>query len=167
MRPYKGFDLAIEAMRLLDKRYRLVIAGPVTDQEYLNKMQELARGLPSVTILPRRIDDHELVRWLAAADCVLLPYRAITGSAALLGAVTAHRGVVASDLPFFHDTLSLSPGTGVLCEREDARALAEGIHQFFLMPPSDRCIAAARLSAMHDWLQIVEPIASWLKANAG
>ena len=166
MRPYKGFDLAIEAMKLLGPPYRLVIAGPVTDDVYLKRLREIANADPRISILPHRIADRELVQWLAASDCVLFPYRAITGSGALIGAITAHRGVVASDLPFFRETLSLSPGAGVLFAPGNAGALATAIRQFFDLPASDRQTAAARLSVLHDWRRIVEPIAAWLKANA-
>lgn len=165
MRPYKGFDLAIEATKELRQPYRLAIAGPVADEAHLHELLALAGDHPRVSILPRWLSDEELVQWLAASDCVLFPYREITGSGALLGAVTAHRGVVASDLPFFHETLSLSPGSGVLCKPGDARSLEAAIRRFFEVPASDRRKAVARLSALHDWRTIVKPVADWLHAN--
>lgn len=167
MRPYKGFDVAVEAMKALRPPYRLVIAGPVTDEAYLNQLRNLSSGAPNVVIVPQRLNDEDLVNWLAAADCVLFPYRAITGSGALLGAITAHRGVVTSDLPFFRETLSLSPGSGVLCTPGDVKSLVRAVRQFFDVPLPDRHNAAARLSALHDWPTIVGPVADWLKANTG
>src|SRR4051794_33359304 len=59
-----------------------------------------------------------------------IPYREITGSSALMSAVTFHRGVVASDLPFFRETLMGEPDAGRLALPDDPDALARTIPDY-------------------------------------
>jgi glycosyltransferase involved in cell wall biosynthesis len=119
-----------------------------------------------VTIIPRKLSDQELVDLLEASDCVLFPYREITGSAALLGALTQRRGVVASDLPFFRDTLQFAPDAGVFCSPGDAAALANAIREFFEVPTEIRGAAAATVAAEHDWQRVVVPVVDWIATHA-
>jgi glycosyltransferase involved in cell wall biosynthesis len=166
LRPYKGFDIAIEALHHLEPEYRLVIAGEPSIDSHLQALQRRAAASDRVTIIPRKLSDQELVDLLEASDCVLFPYREITGSAALLGALTQRRGVVASDLPFFRDTLQFAPDAGVFCSPGDAAALANAIREFFEVPTEIRGAAAATVAAEHDWQRVVVPVVDWIATHA-
>jgi beta-1,4-mannosyltransferase len=163
MLDYKGFDVAAQAMRHLDGRYKLVIAGDAPNQNYLSEVREQAAGLQNVTIVPGWMAAQDMVDLLAAADCVLLPYRVVTGSAVLLAAATVGKAVVASDLPFFREALAAEPLAGVLCQPDSDRALAAGVEQFFATDIAERHEAAKRLSDLHSWKSIVPPVADWMR----
>lgn len=162
IRPYKGFDLAVGALDRLGSAYRLVVAGrPILAEHGLRRPAGVRED--RLTLLLRELDDAELVAWLSAADAVLLPYRRITGSAALLTALSRARGVVATDLPYFREVLEPEPAAAVLVAPGDPRALAEGVERFFDRPASERGDAARRIAAALAWPEVVAPAVAVLE----
>ena len=165
IRPYKGFDVAVRALDRLGPPYRLVVAGrPVLPDHGLHRPAGTRED--RLTLIQRELDEIELVRWLAAADVVLLPYRRITGSAALLTALSRSRGVVASDLPYFREVLGPEPDAGVLVAPDDPSALAAGIERFFDRAPRARGAAARRIAAALEWPELVTPVVEALERRA-
>lgn len=166
LREYKGFDLAVEAARALGPGYQLVIAGGPHERspELPDELRKRAADLPGVRLVFKLLSDAEVADLHAAADCVLLPYRRITGSAALLTAFTLGRGVVASDLPFFRDELAGGPGAGVLVPTGDPAALAAGVREFFASDVPARHAVARRLADRVPWPEVVKPVVERLRA---
>jgi beta-1,4-mannosyltransferase len=165
-RPYKGFDVALGAMRHLPEGdYFLVVAGPPELPDYTAQLAAQAETVRNVRVIPARLEPQALVDLLHGADAVLLPYRAITGSAAMLGALTLNRPVVTSDLPFFRETLALEPSAGAMATAVEPEAFAAAVEKLFSIPAAEREAAAARLSALHEWSAIAAPIAAWLRAR--
>lgn len=164
VRRYKGFDVAARALDRLGPEYRLVVAGrPVPAGRGLRSPP--GRDAERLTLIPRELDDAELVAWLSAADAVLLPYRRITGSAALLTALSRSRGVVASDLPYFREVLAPAPDAGVLVGPDDPSALAAGVERFFDRPREVRESAARRIASALAWPELVAPAVEVLEAR--
>ena len=163
VRAYKGFDLAVETARTLDpEAYHLVVAGRAIDGEG-RRLSRLARGARNVTRILEEIDDQRLADLLGAADAVLLPYRSVTGSGALLHALTVGRGVIATDLPFFREILGQEPDAGVLVPDAGPEALAAGVREFFAVETGSRGRAARRLADRFAWPDVVRPLAAWLR----
>ncbi|MGL6097743.1 MAG: glycosyltransferase, partial [Fimbriiglobus sp.] len=162
IRRYKGFELAVDAVRWLGPEYHLIIAGPPHDPTLA---AELAG--PSVTVVARDMPDQEFADVHGAADCVLLPYRKITGSSALLAALALGRGVVASDLPFFCEYLPLEPLSGELFPPGDPAGLAAAIERFFGVLLAERHAAARRLADRFSWDAVAEPLAATILAMCG
>lgn len=166
VRAYKGFDVALAAFDYLESsEFQLVIAGRPVDR-YADALRAHARGRPNVTVWLEDIEDQRLADLLAAADAVVLPYLRITGSGVLLHALTAGKGVITSDLPYFREILNGCPEARVLAPPGDARALATAIREFFAQPPAERGIAARAIAAQYAWPAVVEPVARWLLAHA-
>lgn len=166
LRTYKGFDLAIEAAVQLGPDYQLVIAGGYDPRtpEVADDLRRRAADKPDVRLVLRPIGDDELSDLYAAADCVLLPYRWITGSGALITSLTLGRAVVASDLPFFRSELADEPSAGVLVPPADPAALASGVRAFFAADVGARHAAARRLADRLAWPEVVRPVAERLRA---
>ena len=159
IRPYKGLIAASHAMAHLDDRYRLVIAGPANDPAHLAEVKAATdRDRRRIVLLPRSLSDQEFADLHEAADCVLLPYSRITTSAALITALTLRRGVVVSDLPYFHEVLDAQPGCAEFARPDDAADLAAAIQRFF-EGPENRSQAARRLADTFAWDTVVEPVA--------
>jgi glycosyltransferase involved in cell wall biosynthesis len=165
LRRYKGFDVALAAMEHLGPEFQLVLAGWENRIEpgIGEALQKLADGRANVRLLLRQIGDDELADLYGAADCVLLPYRWITGSGALLTALTLGRGVVCSDLPFFRNELADEPSAGVLVQPGDAAALASGVKEFFASDVPARHAAARRLADRLAWPEVVKPVVARLR----
>jgi glycosyltransferase involved in cell wall biosynthesis len=164
-RPYKGYELAIEALRHLPARFQLLIAGGVLDAAYEATLRAAAAGAGRVRLVWRELSDQESADVLHAADCVLLPYRRITGSGVLLSAFSMSRGVVASDLPYFRAALAAEPDAGTLFETGNAADLAAAVERYFAMPQSLRNAAARRLADRHNPDRVIRPFAAWLHKN--
>lgn len=85
--PYKGSDELVRFWAEAELPYRLVIVGPILSDEYAVRLQEIARGCPSVDLRLNRewLDEQTLRSWLSAADCAIFNYREIftSGAAAL------------------------------------------------------------------------------------
>jgi hypothetical protein len=73
--------------------------------------------------------------------------------------------VVASDLPYFGEVLSLEPDAAVLVKPGDPMALAQAVHEFFAKPLYVRHEAAKRLGSRLAWEKLLPPIAAWLAAH--
>ena len=144
----------------------LINAGPPLIPSYVEELRAQIGNRDSVTFLPRPLDEQEFADLHDVADCVLLPYHKITGSAALLAACTLSRGVVATDLPYFRDLLALEPDAGVLVPPGDAVKLAEGIRQYFTKPVEVRHAASRRIADRYPWESVLLPLVEKLRLNA-
>lgn len=163
IRQYKGFDLAIAAMRELGEGFQLIVAGQPIAPNVGDELRQKANGIKNVHLLLERIDDQLASDLLHAADCVVLPYRYISGSSALLSAFSLGRAVVATDLPFFRETLAAEPEAGVLVSPGDVAALVSGVRRFFAADVLGRHAAARRLADNYTWSEVVRPVAERLK----
>ena|SRR5436190_12186349 len=166
VRRYKGFDVAAEAMKYLpDDQFHLVVAGRPMPP-FAGALHSAAAAAPNVTLRLQDVDDQRLADLIAASDAVLLPYRTITGSAALLTALSFAKAVVASDLPYFREVLDVEPDARVLTAPGDAQALAGGIREFFAVAQLRRARAARAIASQLTWPHVVRPVAEWIVANA-
>ena len=157
IRHYKGFDLTVEAVGSLGGEVQLVVAGGPIKYD-LRQLTEQAARYQHMRVIPRRLSEQEFADLAHASDGVLLPYRNVTGSSVLLAAVTFRRGVIASDLPFFRETLEGHPEAGVLFRPGDAPALAEAIRHYLAIPPAAREAAARALADQYSWDRVIVPV---------
>jgi glycosyltransferase involved in cell wall biosynthesis len=162
-RPYKGFDLAIEAMNRLPSSYQLIVAGAALDKQYGEELLHKAAGNSRICLLLREQSSAELANLVHACDGVVLPYRRITGSGVLLTAATLCRGVVASDLPYFRRTIAPEAAAGTLFRPGDAIDLARAVEQYFSVPVATRHEAARRIADAAAWDKVVLPVAHWFQ----
>jgi glycosyltransferase involved in cell wall biosynthesis len=163
IRPYKRFDLALEALRQLGGDYQLLVAGHPHEAAWGEDLRRRAAGLQGVRFLFEELSEQALADVVHAADCVLLPYQKITGSGAFLTVVTLGRGVVASDLRYFRDLLQREPEAGVLFHEGDAAGLADAIRRFFERDPEERGRAARRIADRFAWSDVVKPVVAWFR----
>lgn len=164
LRDYKGLDLAFEAVARLSGRVQLICAGGPHPSYDVEALRAKASGMSSAALVARSLSDQEFADYCAACDVMLFPYRKITGSGALLAALSLRRGVVASDLPYFRELLAGHPDAGVLVPPGDVAALARAIESFLAIDPSRRTIAARDLADQFAWEKVIPPVAAALQA---
>jgi beta-1,4-mannosyltransferase len=157
LREYKGLDLACDAIELLDGAVQLLIGGVRQAGFDLTPMLQAAERRSGIVVIARRLSEQEMADLTAASDAVLLPYRKITSSAALLSALGFGRGVIASDLAYFREILAPEPDAGVVVQARDARAWATAITDYLSRPADARRRAALRLADRYSWDRCVEP----------
>ncbi|WES66180.1 glycosyltransferase [Microbacter sp. GSS18] len=123
IRPYKGLEVLLEAMALLDDdEVHLTIVGECWDQP--DRWREGAAALRAETVL-RYVSDAEAAEYFARADLVVLPYRSATGSGVVSAAFHYGTPVLATRVGGLVDVIDES--TGILVPPGDARALADAL----------------------------------------
>jgi glycosyltransferase involved in cell wall biosynthesis len=162
LREYKGLDLACAAVERLNGRVQIVIGGPRNAGFDVTPLQRSVTQAEGGLLIDRRLTDQEFADLTAASDAILLPYRAITGSSALLAALGLGRGVVASELPYFKEILADEDDAGVTVPDWDPDAWADGILRYLARPESVRRRAALRVAARYSWDKCVEPLVAAL-----
>jgi glycosyltransferase involved in cell wall biosynthesis len=157
MRPYKGIDLAVEALSTLPD-VQFILAGRVNlKRSVVDQARNELKG--RIAVIERQLDDQEFADLTAAADVVLLPYRNITGSGALLAALSLARPVVASDLPYFREVLSARPTAGWLFESGNARSMATAIRHVLSSDPQECGRQALAIAEENRWENVIAPVA--------
>lgn len=159
LREYKGLDVACEAAAILGDEVQLLIAGPPHPDFDTATLRHRLAAVPKAILAPQRLTNQEFADLASVSDMILLPYRRITGSAALMAALSLGRGVVASDLPFFREILAAEPAAGAIFPRGDAAALARAVRGYRTVPAAARQQAARRLADRYKWADVVSPVA--------
>ncbi|NLP84324.1 glycosyltransferase [Microbacterium sp. CFH 90308] len=111
VRPYKGLDELIRAFAGLSGKYSLTISGRALSQGYEAVLRELASSDRRVSLDIRHIDDVELVNRVTSAALIVLPYRDVYNSGALLLALSLGRRVLVRSSPTV-DALAREVGPG-------------------------------------------------------
>lgn len=155
LRDYKGLDTACEAMALLNGKVQFLCAGPPHPAFDLSSLEKLMSTLPKALLIPRLLTNQEFSDYAYISDIILLPYRKITGSGALLAALSFSRSVVASDLPYFREILANKTTVGLLVEKNNPQALANGILKLLKIDKVDRQREAKLLAETFDWDKVI------------
>ena len=130
IRDYKGLDLLIAAMSLLDESYQLIIAGEsYGDFGKYRQAIDCSPACSRIKVLNRYIDDDEVPRLFSAADLLVTPYRSATQSGVIPIAYHFNLPVLATDVGGLKENIERA-GTGLVC-LPTAESLSEGIQKFF------------------------------------
>ena len=131
VRPYKGVDLALEALAMIDPAVRatLVVAGRFWDgaAQYRRLANELRLG-GRVELRDAYVSNDEAAVLFAAADGVVLPYRSATQSGVAQLAFAYGKPVVATAVGGLSAAVDHGR-TGLLTEPDNAFALARAIER--------------------------------------
>lgn len=148
IRPYKGLEELLPAFRSLpDPAARLLVAGRPRPAGYAARLAAQAASDPRVLWHPQFVPDHDVQRWMNAADAVVLPYRHITTSGAAMLAWSFGKPVIAPALPAFIEPMRDAPFLGLLYDPADPHGLAEALQQ----------------AAHIDWQSHRAPILAWAR----
>jgi len=163
IRDYKGVDLACEALTLLNGRIQLLCAGKPHGEYDLHKLQQYINNIEGSVLIPKLVTDQEFSDYANLCNILLFPYKKVTGSGALLAALTLGKGVVASDLPFFKDVLSGQPNAGVLVKEFSPKVWAKEIESYLNLKEKIRSDSALKISEKYSWDNVVKPVVTALK----
>jgi glycosyltransferase involved in cell wall biosynthesis len=132
VRPYKGLDVALEAMVELVEHglpVRLTVAGEFWGPVQPWRESVAADGLGEVVDLrPGYVGDAEVARLLASHHLVVAPYRSATQSGIVPVAYAAGRPIVATTVGGLAEQV-IEGETGTLAPPDDAKALAAAIER--------------------------------------
>ena len=158
LRSYKGVDLCLDAAALLHGEVQLVVGGAPHSDFGMRAFSRRISRIPNAVSIPRELSPQEFSDIAGASEAFLLPYRRITTSGVLLAAFTFHRGVIASDLPYFREYLQDNADCGRLFSPNDGAALAPAISDYLTVPMAVRTAASQRMAELHSWDKVIVPV---------
>lgn len=171
----KGFDVLIEAARLLQTRRPDLVVAIAGDGDLRNELTRLAGDLPGVMLLGNRSQDA-VAELCAAADVVAVPsvhdeFGNVDGLPNFaLEALASGTPVVASRVGGLPQAID-DGTTGLLVPEKDARALADAIERLAGDPDMARRLgtaARAHVERNFGWARVAERIeAAYDVATAG
>lgn len=143
IRPYKGLDVLINALELLPEKYRNKVSVKIVGNNVDNidfKQQLKSKNLSTfVDLVDQFVPESEVGDYFNWADAVILPYKKISGSGALLLSYTFNKIVITSDLPAFIEETD-NGKTGLIFKNNNPSDLCEKIIQFLESNKSERKI---------------------------
>jgi glycosyltransferase involved in cell wall biosynthesis len=128
IQPHKGFDRAVDAFATVATAdARLYVVGSLRVDEpgfkaYLETLREQIDATPGAELREGYVSDELFDRWIVAADCLVLPYRAIWSSGVIERARLYGTPVIATDVGGLKDQAAKS--TDVMVVRDDAELAA-------------------------------------------
>ena len=152
VRPYKGLDVLLEALRLARGHHRLRVVG-----EFWTSPTDVARRIAAlgledrVDLRPGYASDHETAAALADADVLVLPYREATSSQLPRIAFAAGVPVIASDVGDLGAQVHHGVD-GILVPPKDPERLAGAL---------DRVGTPGALEALRGGVEHPDPEAEW------
>jgi glycosyltransferase involved in cell wall biosynthesis len=159
LKPYKGADLLVEALRRLDPAIRARVEVLIAGKPYMETRSleaAIAELGGSLRCDFRFFAEAEMRALFAAADVLVFPYREIDMSGVLMAALKTARPILASRIGGFAELLE-DGRHGVLAAPGDVDALAAGITRLVREPETRRAMAAAIVDlagAIPSWQQI-------------
>lgn len=151
IRDYKGLDILVDAMRLLDDSYHLVVAGECYGSFEKYERQIEAAGLGGrIKVFNRYIDDAEVPTFFSAADLCVLPYRSATQSG--ITAISTHFDlpVVATRVGGLAESIE-RPGIGIMADDITPEAVAAAVEKYFAGEPDSFKANIAKLKSEMTW----------------
>lgn len=155
IRPYKGTDVLIEAMREIDAELWIVGMPRMDLAELRRKAEPLGER---VRWLPRFVDGGDLVAVFQRADIVCLPYREIDQSGVLYTALAFGKPMVVSRVGGFGEVAD-QDGAALAVRVGDPYALAAALMEL-LGDPQKRArlaeAAGAAATGRYSWAKVAE-----------
>jgi glycosyltransferase involved in cell wall biosynthesis len=161
IKPYKGADLLVEAVRRLGPEVRAQIEVLIVGKPYMEvgPLEQAAAALSGAVRCDFRfVPDAEMHAMFAATDVLVFPYREIDMSGVLMAALKTARPILASRIGGFAELLE-DGRHGILTDPGDVDALAVGITRLVREPGTRRAMASALTElagAIPSWRQIGE-----------
>ena len=151
IKPYKGVAKLLEvwgeAEHGMDK---LFLVGRIQDKAVKGK---IATGkFSGVAIEDRFVDNEELLRYLAACDVVVLPFRDVLTSGSLVLAMSYSLPIITPRTPFSQDYLGQAyPG---LYDPKSADGLSTALQEFSRQSPQQKNNFVTQADNSMEWEQI-------------
>jgi glycosyltransferase involved in cell wall biosynthesis len=155
VRPYKGVDVLVEAMRELPGAELWVVGRPL-GVSIADLRARAPRG--RVRFVERYVSDAELPAFFRRAELVVLPHREVDVSGVLFAGLAFGKAMVLSDVGGFSELVH-DHGAGRLVPAGDPHALAQAIGALLEHPAERRALAeraALAAAGPYSWERIAE-----------
>ncbi len=131
IRDYKGLDVLIESMNLLDDSYQLIIAGESYGSfDRYNKLINESSRKDNIVVFEQYIPDEMVSILFSVADVLVLPYRSATQSGVVALAYQLELPMIATNVGALGSAVQEAL-TGLVIPSATVEYLSQGITDFF------------------------------------
>ncbi|MEI8306344.1 MAG: glycosyltransferase [Chloroflexales bacterium] len=162
VRPYKGLEYLIQAMRLIRERvnaHLLVVGEFWTAPEFYQRYADEFGVSEAMTIINRYVPNEDLRPYFDIADVVVLPYVAATQSGVVQLAFGFGKPVITTRVGGLYEVVE-DGVNGLIVPPQDEGALADAVIRYFsegLAVPFSANVAAQATTSF-SWQQLVTTI---------
>lgn len=152
IRKYKGLDLLLEALNLLDEEYHVIVAGEIygSFDEY-QALIDKYKLQDRVHMFTEYISDEEVKTYFSAADVCMLPYKSATQSGITAIAHHFEMPIIATDVGGLKETIEHQT-TGLVVDRANGTEIADAVKAFFNeFDPEAMRTAIRKRNAENTW----------------
>ncbi|PJA99094.1 MAG: glycosyl transferase family 1 [Ignavibacteriales bacterium CG_4_9_14_3_um_filter_30_11] len=166
IRDYKGLDVLLEAISLIDKKenIKLLVAGEYYSNE--TKYKKLISELDidnSLILKTDFIPASEVKYYFSAADVVILPYKTASQSGIAQIAMNFNKSVIASNVGGLSEII-IDNQTGLLVEKENPEILAEAILKFYNHKLEEKYDSFIKMEKeKYSWLSFSNQLINFVK----
>jgi glycosyltransferase involved in cell wall biosynthesis len=163
IRDYKGLDLLIDAISMLDADYQLIIAGESYGS--FDKYSEQIKNVnhpERIKIFNRYIGDNEVPLFFSAADVCVLPYRSATQSGITSIAYHFELPLIATNTGGLKESIE-KPGVGLMIPEISSISIAKTIERFYKEDRSMFISNIQKEKKVLSWEHFAEAILSFAK----
>lgn len=150
--PYKGLDILLESLKLIDYPFSLTIAGTCNSlalEKDLRKLMDCTRHQGRTVWENRYVDEAEIPFLFKSHDVLALPYRHIDQSGVLFQAFRYGLPILATRVGAFSEYVK--DEVGELSEPEDVNALHEALVRLYKRRESLSREAISNLGKKYFW----------------
>jgi glycosyltransferase involved in cell wall biosynthesis len=163
IRDYKGLDLLIDAVSMLDDSYQLIIAGETYGSfDTYGKQIKKANYPERIKVFNSYISDKEVPLFFSAADVCVLPYRSATQSGIISIAYHFELPLIATNTGGLKESIE-KPGAGLMIPEISAPSIAETIQLFFNKDKSLFISNIRKEKTLLSWEHFAETLLSFTK----
>lgn len=167
VREYKGLKYLLQAMADIKDKIadiRLLVVGSFGNdkQNYMNLIKE--SGISNcVEVMDDYIPNHEVEKYFAASDLVVLPYESATQSGIVQIAYGFEKPVIVTNVGGLPDVVE-DGKTGYVVEPKNGKALAEAISEYFMQHKQEEFTQNVKKEAYRfSWDRMAEKIESYMR----
>ena len=164
IREYKGLDILIKAMNLLDNSYQLVIAGEIYGNfEKYDSLISENKNASNIHKHVRYITDDEVSNYFSASDVCILPYKSATQSGITGISYYFELPMIATNVGGLSEII-IHEKTGLIVENPSETLLAAGIEKYFAEKKMDVFVQNIRNLKMDlSWDKFTSELISFSK----
>jgi glycosyltransferase involved in cell wall biosynthesis len=131
VRKYKGIDITLQALSMLDDNYHLIIAGesPSGYDYYKRKIRDLQIE-NKVAIIEHPLNENEMPYIFYSSDVLLMPYEQNPSRNLIRNAFSYELPVIATDVGNFREIFE-EKNFGLIIENSDAELLVNAIEKYY------------------------------------
>ena len=167
IRDYKGLDILLEAMKILNAELniKLIVAGEYYSNEEKYRRIINALGIQNqLYLFTDFIPTSKVKFYFSACDAVILPYRNATQSGIVQIAMNFHKPVIATNVGGIPEVIS-DNSTGFIVKNESPQDLAKAIKNFYKDNKEDQFISnIIKETTKYSWSTFTEGLFDLIKS---